>query len=130
MATGKRSGTPEPTPCEQGGDEILATGPVRCRVDDVLTFALVVCRSPAKVRVDMDGRPVTDTVVKDAMRITLPPMPAGPHTLFWYILFAGDDWQYRAELHINDVPVFRLRKSAKASKQPTNHGALFLQVVP
>jgi len=117
------------SPCQQGGPEILPSGPIRMRADDVATLVLYVCRSPARVRVDVDGARVTDTTVTDSLSITLPRMSPGIHTVIWSFLFASSNWQTRIELLVNGVPVFRQRKGDQESSFPTNRGFAVIEVV-
>lgn len=119
-----------PTRCEQGGPEIIPPGPIRVRQADVVTFVLFVCKSPARVRLDLDTTVLTDSQVVDGMSKTLPAMAPGIHALIWSELFAAEDWQTRTEVLVNDTPAFRQRKSSAGSTFPVNRGFVVLEVVP
>jgi hypothetical protein len=56
-------------------------------------------------------------------------MAPGVHTLVWSALLAGENWQTRTEVLVNDTPVFRQRKSLAGSTFPVNRGFVVLEVV-
>lgn len=121
------------TRCEQGGPEIPAAI-VLFRPTDTVEFLFFLCRTNARIRVFLTrhlAQPrelLVDEAGRDFISILLPPLAPGRHLLFWSFLGAGEDWQTRAELAVNDVTRFRHRKSS-ASDDPVNRGFLLLEVV-
>jgi hypothetical protein len=122
-----------PTPCEQGGPEVL---PLEVRVlsADVSTFTIRVCRTNAQVTASIQpiaGGPA-QTLFSTTGQLTssaiLPALPKGRYALFWSILVAATPWQTRADLDVNRTIRF-LRRKTDAGNNPVNMGFLLIEVV-
>jgi hypothetical protein len=122
-----------PTPCQEGGPEILPLE-VRLRTSDVATFTVRVCRANARVEAALQSVPngapqrLFATQGQAASSATIPALARGRHVLFWSVLVAGTPWQTRADLVVNGTTRF-LRRKSDASDKPVNMGFLILEVV-
>ena len=115
------------TRCDLGGDEIL---PVLIRVEAtvVVDFVLLICLAAARVQVFLDTERIAEADGQDEVRLRLPPMSPGVHSLMWSHLTPSPTWKTRAEIAANTVTLFRRRKSSDGSN-PTNSGFALLEVI-
>lgn len=117
-----------PTRCDQGGPEIL---PVVARISAGATveFALQLCLASADVQVFLDTTRIADAHGQDEVRLRLPSMTSGVHSLTWSHITPSATWKTLAEVTANGVAIFRRRKSSGGSN-PVNHGFLIMEVQP
>jgi hypothetical protein len=124
---------PAPTPCEQGGPELLPLE-VRVRQSEFATFTIHVCRTNAEVAASLQAIPngavqqLFATSGQAVSKADLPALPVGRYALFWSILTAATPWQTRADLAVNGTARF-LRRKSSASSHPVNMGFLIIEVV-
>jgi len=122
------AGTPvtAATRCDLGGDEIL---PVVMRVTttSVVEFVLFVCLAPARVQIFLDTARIAEADGQDEVRLRLPPMLPGAHSLMWSHITPSPTWKTRAEIAADGVTLFRRRKSSDGNN-PTNSGFAFFEV--
>ena len=122
-----------PTPCEQGGPELLPLE-VRIQQTDLATFTIIVCRTNAKVTASIQQMPsgtvqtLFATTGQLTSSATLPALSPGRYALFWSILVSGAPGQTRAELDVNGTVRF-LRRKTDAGSNPVNMGFLVVEVV-
>lgn len=121
------------TRCEQGGDEIKALV-VRYRRSAIAEFHFFLCRTNAQILVFVEAetgelRKLVDQSGIDEVHPVLPRLKPGFYTLTWHFMGAGPDWQTRAELTVDGVTRFLLRKDKNTSKFPFERGFLFLEVL-
>ena len=122
-----------PTPCEQGGSELLPIE-VRLLSTDVATFTIRACRTNAQVTASLQAVPggTAQTIFTTTGQLTsgavLPALPKGRYALFWSILVAATPWQTRADLDVNGTTRF-LRRKTSDGNNPVNMGFLMIEVV-
>ena len=122
-----------PTPCEEGGPELLPIE-VRLQPKDVVTFTIRVCRTNAQVTASIQpaasstAQMLFSTTGQLMSSASLPALPPGKYALFWSILVAATPWQTRADLDVNGTTRFCRRKT-DASNNPVNMGFLMIEVV-
>lgn len=124
----KTSAASSPTRCEDGGPELLPIL-IQIRPADVVTYRLWICKANARVLAFIDHQLLIDETSLDEVSITLPELALGDHLLYWNVLAVGEEWQKRAEVLVDDIVRFRLRKSSEGNN-PTGTGFAFLRVLP
>src|SRR5262245_41015176 len=129
----KKPSEPRPaaqSACEQGGDAIEPTAPLRVRRDDRIDFLLLMCRAPMRARVYLDRELIAEKTGSDPVALTLPKLGAGFHLLYWNAVAPpGVPWGTRAEVAVEGAVRFRRRRK-ESDNNPTGTGFVYLDVVP
>lgn len=127
--TGKSKDKPK-TICEEGlPQDLEPTGIPRVNRTDVIAFDFYICRANSQILVYLDKEIIADVLGQDHVSLLLPMLGAGAvHKLYWSVLGAGEEWQTRAEIKINERVSF-LRRKKNSDKNPALAGFWYFEVV-
>lgn len=130
IRTKERVKTGAKTRCEQGpAQDIIPPYIPRARRDDVIEFSLLICKANSQALVYLDGNILRNADGQDQVCLTLPKLSPGYHQLYWSVLgVAGQEWQTRAEIKINEAVSF-LRRRKNNDNNPSTTGFWEVEIV-